>query len=152
MPRCALTPLLLVLALGGAGCMSHVTRVRPVEPDRQDAISTPPPVTPPAQSAAIGTKVYAVQPPLVEERGAQPREIPISTWRRDDDGNVLRGEGLLRTPTPWWQRFPADVVSDVFWPATLVVEADLALPPTPVPASDPAALAARALSAGYAAP
>ena len=152
MRRCALTPLLLVLALGGAGCVSHVARVRPVEPDRQDTIGTPPPVTPPTQSAAIGTTVYAVQPPLIEERGAQPREIPISTWRRDDDGNVLRGEGVLRTPTPWWQRFPADVVSDVLWPATLVVEADLALPPTLVPANDPAALAERARIAGYATP
>lgn len=151
MLRHAVTLVSLPLALSGGGCVSHVAQVRTVPQDR-------PPTSsglhsdPPAQSAAIGTKVYAVQPPLVEERGAQPREIPISTWRRDDDGNVQRGEGVLRTPTPWWQRFPADVVSDVLWPATLVAEADLALPPTAVPASDPAALAERARSAGYAAP
>lgn len=152
MPRHALTPVLLLLALGGAGCVSHVARVRTVEPDRQDTLSSPPPVSPPIQSAAIGSQVHTVQPPLVEERGAQPREIPVSTWRRDDEGNVQRGEAVLRTSTPWWQRFPADVVSDVLWPATLVVEADLELAPVPLPVSDPAALAERARQAGYAAP
>ena len=152
MPRHALIPVLLLLALGGAGCVSHEARVHTVEPDRHDTHSSRPPVTHPVQSAAIGSQVYTVQPQLVEERGAQPREIPVSTWRRDDDGNVQRGEAVLRTPTPWWQRFPADVVSDVLWPATRVVEADLVLTPVPVPVSDPAALAERARQAGYAAP
>ncbi len=128
---------ILPLILAAPSCVSHVARVHAAPNDG---------------SAAIGTRVHAEQPPLVEDSGAQPREIPISTWRRDDDGNVLRGEGLLRTPTPWWQRFPADVVSDVLWPTTLVAEADLALPPTSIPASDPAALAERARRAGYAAP
>jgi hypothetical protein len=135
--------LLLPLLLGATGCVSHVARVRSA-PVEGDASSQP--------SAAIGSSVHGQQPPVVEERGAQPREIPISTWRRDDEGNVHRGEGLLRTATPWWQRFPADLVSDVLIPTTFTVEAELAVPPVPVPAVDPAALADRARRAGYAAP
>lgn len=137
---------LLLLLLAASGCVSHVARVRTAEPLATDGGSAPP------ASAAIGSAIHAEQPPLVEERGPQPREIPISTWRRDDEGNVARGEAVLRTPTPWWQRFPADLVSDVLVPTTLVVDAECAVPPVPVPAADPAALAERARRAGYAAP
>ena len=139
MPRPVL--LLLPLLLVATGCVSHVARVRSA-PSADEV----------QPSAAIGSRVHGQQPPVVEERGAQPREIPISTWRRDDEGNVHRGEGLLRTATPWWQRFPADLVSDVLIPTTFTVEAETAVPPVPVPAVDPTALAERARRAGYAAP
>lgn len=134
---CRAVLMLAGLVAATSGCVSHVARI--------DAPAD-------GGSAAIGTTVHETMPPRVEERGAQPREIPISTWRRDDDGTLLRGEGVLRTPTPWWQRFPADVVSDVLIPTPMIASADLVVPTAPIPASDPVALAERARRAGYAAP
>jgi hypothetical protein len=134
MPRIA-----LVLFAAGAlsGCVSHVARVEaPAEP----------------VAAAVGTAVHDPLPPTVEERGAQPREIPISTWRRDEAGNVLRGEALLRTATPWWQRFPADLVSDVLIPRQLEVREAIVVAADPLPVGDEAALTARARAGGYAEP
>ena len=136
MPRRAMLMLAGSLA-ATSGCVSHVARV--------DAPAD-------GGSAAIGTTVHEDMPPQVEERGAQPREIPVSTWRRDDEGNILRGEGVVRTPTPWWQRFPADVVSDVLIPTPVIASATVVVPTAPIPASDPVALAERARRAGYAAP
>lgn len=58
----------------------------------------------------------------IARRGHLPQMIRASAWRRAEDGSLLRGEHVVRTPLPWWQRFPADLVSDVLVPITLSVE------------------------------
>lgn len=130
-------PLMALPLLALGGCVEHTARVAP-----------------PADggTSAIGRHLHAAPHAPVEERHGLPREIPVSAWRQDDDGGIARDELLVRTPTPWWQRFPCDIATDALWPGTLTAATEATPHPRPVPPADPAALAARARAAGYAAP
>lgn len=121
-----------------SGCISHRAQV------------TPPTDAP--CSAAVGTHVVDEFTTPISDSGALPRSIPVTAWRKDDQGRLFRGDALIETPLPWWQRFPVDAVSDMLVPHTLVAEASGTVTLLPVPASSTADLAAHARSAGYAAP
>jgi hypothetical protein len=130
--------LLILCCLAAGGCISHEARV------------TPPEGAP--VSAAVGTQVLDRFSAPIEERSPLPRSIPVTVWRQDEQGNLFRGDGLVETPLPWWQRFPADAVSDLVIPRTMTAEATGSATLHPVPATDPDGLAAHARAAGYAAP
>ncbi|MBA3686712.1 MAG: hypothetical protein H0W72_15930 [Planctomycetes bacterium] len=125
---------LSILLFGG--CISHVARI--------DSPSTPP------VQGVIGVSYLAPVPDVTQRAGPLPQDVPVSAWLIEDDG-LSRFEGRCRTPLPWWQRFPADLVSDLL-PGTYVSMATLTIAPTAVAPADPQALAAAAHAAGYAAP
>jgi hypothetical protein len=130
--------LLVILGcLAASGCISHRARVSP-------------PAGEPA-SALVGSRVIERFTAPVDEQGSLPRSIPVTAWRLDDQG-LFRGDTLVETPLPWWQRFPIDAVSDVVVPGTLTARAEGTPVLAPVPAGDPAALADHARAAGYAGP
>jgi len=129
---------ILIGCLAMSGCIAHRAEV------------TPP--TDATCSAAIGTQIADPFSTPISDSGSLPRSLPVTAWRKDDQGHLFRGDALIETPTPWWQRFPADVVSDMLVPHTLTADASGSVVVLPVPASSAADLTARAQSAGYAAP
>lgn len=133
-----LRPLVVLCCCIAGGCISHEARVTP-------------PTDGPC-SVVVGTKVVDSFTKPVDEQGSLPRSIPVTAWRLDDKGALSRGDTLIETPLPWWQRFPADAVTDVVIPGTLTASASGTVALTPVPATDLAGLAERARAAGYAAP
>ncbi len=137
MHRIAVPVVLILFATSvTSGCISHVARI--------DAGSAP-------AEGVVGAKFLDPIPATTTSAGALPQDVPVSAWHVDEDGGLERFEGRCRTPLPWWQRFPADIVTD-FLPSEHVASATLVVAPTPVAPMDPAALAAAAHRAGYAAP
>jgi len=130
--------LIFIGCLALSGCISHRAHV------------TPPTDAP--CSAAVGTHVVDDFATPISETGSLPRSIPVTAWRKDDQGHLFRGDAVVETPRPWWQRFPADAVSDMVIPYTMTAEASGSVTLLPVPASSSADLADHARSAGYAAP
>lgn len=130
--------LIIPCALLAGGCVSH--RAQALPPDG------------PTSSAVVGSRAIEPFTAPAEEQGSLPSSLPVTAWRTDEDGNLFRGDLVIETPLPWWQRFPADAVTDVVVPRTL--EASRSGTPVllPVPAADPVALTAHARTAGYAAP
>lgn len=133
-----LRSLTIVFCLVAGGCVSHVARALP--PVDQSA------------SAAVGSRIVDRFDEPIEERGSLPRSLPVTVWRLDPDGNLARGDSVIETPLPWWQRFPADAISDVMLPRTLTAAASGTPHMHPVPAGDALVLAEHARAAGYAAP
>lgn len=131
-------PLTLLCCFALGGCVAHVARAVPPE-------------TGPT-SAAVGTQVVDHFTAPIEERHALPRSLPVTLWSLDADGNLARGDLVIETPLPWWQRFPADVVSDMLLPGTLTAEASGTPTLQRVPHGDPTVLTEHARAAGYAAP
>ena len=83
------------------------------------------------------------------EASPLPIDLPVSVWRRDSDGTLSRGELRVTTGLPWWQRFPADVVSDLA-PIDAEVFASGTPTLTPVPLADRTRLFDQAARDGYA--
>jgi hypothetical protein len=137
-------PLILAWSLSAAvlasGCIEHRARVaNPVGDARAD-------------QAIVGgeaVEVFASPDEIVVPGGARPVDATIDAWRHDESGTVLRWRGRVRTPLPWWQRFPCDVATDL-WPGELACEATATVACVPVAARDPAELAASARRDGYA--
>jgi hypothetical protein len=119
--RCAalVLPLLLV------GCVTHEVTVRQA-PDAGDSSAMLP-----ACSALIESRLeweWRGQTPDGKPAPASatvsdplPIDLALTAWTYAPDGRFRRVELLLPTPRPWWQRFPADLVTDLCWPDTLVV-------------------------------
>ncbi len=135
--------LLLVLAgLLAAGCVRHEAEI----------------VLPAVPGDALRSRMHAGGPPRpgsataasVRESGAMPIAMAGDAWWIDAHGALHRDAGVATTPTPWWQRFPADLVTDLM-PWEQPVRARVELAPRPVQI-DPAALTAAARAAGYATP
>jgi hypothetical protein len=127
-----------------AGCDTHEVRI------------APPPAAAPGepgdQSFTISViGVTIIKDPLAETviRNPLPLEVPISCLRREATGAMSRYENDVRTPLPWYQRFPADMISDPL-PWTFTAHAEAAIELSPVPTADLAALAASARADGYA--
>ncbi len=101
---------------------------------------------PPGAELLVGDGVLSTSP---RRRGPLPHEIPATAWHRDPTGTIHRADLRCATPLPWWQRFPADLLTDL-WPATLRVSAAGVLRPLPIPPRDPGELEALAAEHGYA--
>lgn len=142
------TPLRAVVVLATllmcAGCDTHEARVVPPGPAA--------PGEPGDQSftiSIIGATI--VKDPLAESvtRSPLPLDLPISCLRREANGSIVRYEGEARTPLPWYQRFPADMISDPLpWTFTARAEATIVL--APLPPADITALLVAARRDGYA--
>jgi hypothetical protein len=86
----------------------------------------------------------------VQARGALPQARRVTVWRRTADGALARADTTIATALPWWQRFPADLVSDLL-PWTWTVTADKELLVRPIPVLSEHELTFRAATHGYAA-
>lgn len=129
--------LLLLLPLLGSGCVAHRVGVDPA--------------TPAAEGVALGASVRS-GPSSESITSPLPTEVPVTLWRRDADGNLFRSDAILRTATPWWQRFPSDVVTDALLPGTYLVTAQHTPQWTPAGGGSTVGLEDRARAAGYARP
>ncbi len=129
--------LLLLAPLLLSGCVSHRAGVDPA--------------TPPAEGIVLGASVRP-GPTTELVSSPLPTEVPVTLWRRDAEGNLFRSDAILRTPTPWWQRFPSDVVTDALLPGTYLVTAQHTPQWTPAGVGSTAGLEDRARAAGYARP
>src|SRR5271156_621232 len=136
--------LLAALLLGG--CITHEARI------------APPPAAAPGEPGDLGFTLSAIGVGLRRDPASEsvttsplPLQIPVSCLRREADGTISRFEGCATPPLPWWQRFPADMVSDPL-PWTFTASAKVTIVLTPVPAADLGALVAQARRDGYARP
>ncbi len=85
----------------------------------------------------------------IKRCGPLPQEVRVTAWRREDDGSLMRADGLLRTPLPWWQRFPADLITDIL-PWTLACEDHHTMSPLALPVISEQELTDEASAHGYA--
>lgn len=131
------TVICLALALPCSGCLYHEVRV---------SAASPPGAA--AGRSAVATAV-ADGAPAAHRRGPLPAEVPVLWSLRDADGGLLVGRDILRSPLPWWQRFPADLAVDL-WPGDVVVAAAVEIVPAPIAARTAADITAEARAHGYA--
>jgi hypothetical protein len=125
-----------LLALPLAGCLAH----------RAEVSGAGMPAT--AGTAAVGGRV-ADGAPQESRHGPLPHEIPASWIVRGEDGRLLSAHAVLQSPLPWWQRFPADLLVDL-WPGEVVVAAHAVLTPTPITPRSADDITAEARAHGYA--
>ncbi len=123
-----------------SGCVEH----------RVEVAVPAPPADAPMSAAMVGGR-SASAPSTVTTRSALPVALDADLVERDGDGRIRRAVVRLATPTPWWQRFPADLATDLTpWTQPVTATAALvAVPVEPVPLAD---LTAAARTAGYARP
>jgi hypothetical protein len=95
----ASTLLLVPAMLMSAGCIEHTARIQ------QD------PARGPEERVVIGTRTLK-GPAGTEVSRPQPVDLPISAWELRG-GTLARCEDRVRTPLPWWQRFPCDIATDL---------------------------------------
>lgn len=112
-PRRLVVALLAGLGWAG-GCVQHEVRIVP-EPAVAPAA--------PAPRALVDDAVLAAWEAPVRHRGGLPIETRYSAYRLAD-GKLWREDRTVSTPLPWWQAFPADIVTDLLWPGTLRVRAE----------------------------
>jgi hypothetical protein len=124
--------------LSAQGCIAHVARVQPCVWPEAGTETT----------VVAGTKRADPAAPHVTE-SPLPIEMHISAWHKQADGPLERAETDLRTPLPWWQRFPFDAAAD-FAPTRLTAQSEAAVVFTPVPSRDEADLFKEAQSNGFA--
>ncbi|MDA3963813.1 MAG: hypothetical protein PF961_23740 [Planctomycetota bacterium] len=86
----------------------------------------------------------------IERSSHLPQEIRATAWRRNDAGSIERAEIVAATALPWWQRFPADLVSDLLIPKTFIVEKRVTVSVAPLPSYTDAQLEHMARAHGYA--
>ncbi len=136
---------LTLLGLVSAGCVQHRTAVNP------PVAATPPPAGEPAAVTQMVTGAKIINEPHQPVTNASPLpiDLPVSVWRRDSDGSLSRGELRVTTGLPWWQRFPADIVSDLT-PIDAEVFASGTATLTPVATADHNLLFDQAARDGYA--
>lgn len=141
----ALLGLLVLMGFAMVGCIEHRTAVNPPLP------APPPPAGEPATITQLiaGAKVTDEPQAPVTESSHLPIDVPVSAWRRDSDGTLCRSEMRVTTARPWWQRFPADIVTDLT-PIDGEVFASGTVTLTPVATTDRRELFAHAERDGYA--
>jgi hypothetical protein len=135
--------ILLVCCCAVSGCVTHRATVETSE-DSAGVVGT----------TYLGEAEHPAGPPTsVTASGPLPQSIPVTAWRwgtaADGSQELRRGDVLVQTPLPWWQRFPADLATD-FFPidAVATTRADVAF----IPVSDErreADLTAEAAAAGF---
>ena len=151
-PRVLAAALLGATALLGAaalecGCVQHQARVGAAQPPL--AAPAGDPGDKPTATTVITVSRIAVDPPATTATSMQPIDLPVSAWRREADGSLARCETRVQTPLSWWQRFPADAVSDLL-PWTWTADADGEVRLAVVPATPEADLLSAARRDGYA--
>jgi len=134
MPRAVLLLSSVAVMLATAGCITHSARIE--HPADQ------------AGQGVIGASARPSLPPITTVQRPLPIDVVVSSWHRDADGRLYRFDGRVRTPLPWWQRFPVDIATDA-WPRTLVAEAALAVAYRPVPVTARDRLFAAATADGW---
>ena len=122
MPRYFLKKLAVIIGLSPllSSCIVHRAEVTPVVEENQRVVAS-----------AMGNTVHT-EAKSHSQQSALPEEIPATSWLRDEDGNLLRGDVLVQTARPWWQRFPADLITDLL-PFTFTVERKAELQAKPLP-------------------
>lgn len=120
------------------GCIVHEARV--LGPEAHTARS----------GALAGSTVVHPFKGKVSRESPFAAEMPTTIWIRQPDGTILRADTEPRTPLPWWQRFPADIGTDLLWPWEIRVVDVHRVSPAPIAGWDPDALTARARAFGYA--
>jgi len=138
-------PALLVVLGLSAGCVEHRTAVNPPLPAAPAAAGEPATIT----QLITGATVTDEPRVPITESSHLPIDVPVSVWRRDSDGTLNRGELRVTTALPWWQRFPADIVTDLA-PIDAQVFASGTPTFTPVVTADRNELFAQAARDGYA--
>jgi len=83
-------------------------------------------------------------------RDPLPTDLAITSWTTLGDGSLRRADAWVESPRPWWQRFPADFVTDLLWPEELVARRRLHLSVTEIHARSIEHLDLAALQRGYA--
>lgn len=135
MRRAALAPL-AAACLASSGCLVHRASVAPAPEVPQGGVS------------AIGTKVQLAAP-AAERAGPLPHEIPVTWAVRDGEGRLCLLHMVVQSPLPWWQRFPCDLLIDL-WPSEVAVTVEAQLLPQPVVPRSHADIIAEAKAHGYA--
>lgn len=125
-----------LLALPLAGCLAH----------RAEVSGAGAPTT--AGTSAVGGTV-ADGAPAVQRSGPLPHELPASWIVRGEDGRLLTAHAVLQSPLPWWQRFPADLLVDL-WPGQVVICSSTVLTPVPINPRSADDITAEARAHGYA--
>ena len=148
--RMKIAPVLVAALVGLAGlaavgCVEHRTAVNPPLP----AAPAPAGESATITQLIVGSKVSDEPKAPITEASPMPIDVPVTVWRRDSDGTLSRGDLRVTTARPWWQRFPADIVTDLT-PIDFEIFASGTATFTPVETSDRAALYAQAASDGYA--
>ena len=90
---------LSALVLLNAGCIQHETVVR------SSATTVP-------LQVAEDTDLTTFTNPI-RLTSNLPIERRLSIWYRDGNGYFWRQEAHVQSGTPWWQRFPLDLVTDL---------------------------------------
>ena len=147
--RMKIAPALMAwLSLAGlaiSGCVEHRTAVNPPLP----AAPAPAGESATITQLIVGSKVSAEPKAPITEASPMPIDVPVTVWRRDSDGTLSRGDLRVTTARPWWQRFPADIVTDLT-PIDFEIFASGTATFAPVATTDRAVLYAQAASDGYA--
>lgn len=125
-----------LLILPCAGCLAHRVEVRGDGAGASDGRS------------AVGTRVADGAPQDVRS-GPLPHEVPVSWSLKGADGRLHMAQTVVRSPLPWWQRFPADLLVDL-WPGTVEVAMAATITPRPVTARTADDITAEARAHGYA--
>jgi hypothetical protein len=144
-PHLLTYPALLGCLIATCGCVQHRTAVHPPTPAAPSPTGEPAAVT----QVIAGAKVVDEPKEPITSASPLPIDLPVSAWRRDSDGPLSRAELRVTTARPWWQRFPADAVSDLA-PIDAGVDASGTVELVPVPTVDRARLFADAERDGYA--
>ena len=134
-PMMLAAPLAIPLLLCG-GCIAHTARVLP-DPDAG-----------PGERVVIGTRALPTPPAPMTVTRALPIELPLTAWEQRG-GSILRRDEVIRTPLPWWQRFPCDIASDLI-PTTSTAGVERTVSLVPPARLDDDALTQEARSHGFA--
>jgi len=125
-------PTLLLLP----ACVEHRATLRPAAGDAAPQIVMP------------GHGPTILEDPL-HARGSLPQALHGSAWYRRPDGSLERAELHVLSPRPWWQRFPADLFTDLLIPKRFTAVNERAVVTTPVTAMSMQELDERARQRGY---
>lgn len=133
-PRHAALAVCLAASALSGGCIAHVARVAPA-PGLGEA------------TVVVGSRVADPKATTTVGRGL-PVDVPVTAWERRG-GVMWRAASRVRTPLPWWQRFPFDAGSDLL-PLRFECAATATLEYAPVAETSDAELADQARRHGFA--
>ncbi len=116
---------LLIIGLAG-GCITHEVRAR-----HRAQIPEGQPVVMPIASALVEHTYHHRWNGRALRSDPLPVDMAISVWSYAPDGKLRRSDRLIVSPRPWWQRFPADFITDLLVPDTLYAVRLEVIEPTP---------------------
>lgn len=122
-------------------CLTHEARIT----------APPAPASTEEGATAIGQDSTLTPPGPPEQTvivSPMPLSVPVSAWRRDQDGVIYRHELIAQTPLFWWQRFPMDFATDML-PIAYPSEVAATIHESPITPRTRAELDREATEAGY---